>query len=242
MAKTVLLIDDHELIRHGLRLAFERSDDFTVVGEAGSVADGLRLAREHAPDVAVVDMRLPDGTGLDATRGLRELFPDIGVVILTMYAGDDHLFAALDAGASAFVAKNAASGDVVTAARHAIDAPHSFTTKDLASAMRRRLTPTGPQLSERERQVLGPAGRWSRRHRHLPHPLRLRLHHQDPHRPALREARCGESRAGDHERGAGPACSHATTTAVRPSPSELIGRVPASTADTRSRSVASPKN
>jgi DNA-binding NarL/FixJ family response regulator len=100
-------------------------------------------------------MRLPDGTGLDATRALRELFPDIGIVILTMYAGDDHLFAALDAGASAFVAKNAASGDVVAAARHASVSPHSFTTKDLASAMRRRLTPRGPQLSDRERQVLG---------------------------------------------------------------------------------------
>ena len=154
MAKTVLLIDDHELIRHGLRLAFERSDDFEVAGEAGSVGAGLRLARQHSPDVVVVDMRLPDGTGLDATRALRELFPDVGIVILTMYAGDDHLFAALDAGASAFVAKNAASGDVVAAARHACASPHSFTTKDLASAMRRRLTPRGPQLSDRERQVL----------------------------------------------------------------------------------------
>jgi DNA-binding NarL/FixJ family response regulator len=154
MAKSILLVDDHELIRYGLRLAFERSDDFIVVGEAGSVRDALRLAREHAPDVAVVDMRLPDGTGLDATRGLRELFPDIGIVILTMYAGDDQLFAALDAGASSFVAKNAASSDVVAAARHASVSPHSFTTKDLASAMRRRLTPTGPQLSDREQRVL----------------------------------------------------------------------------------------
>jgi DNA-binding NarL/FixJ family response regulator len=154
MAKTVLLIDDHELIRHGLRLAFERSGDFEVVAEAGSVAQGLRMAHRHSPDVAVVDMRLPDGTGLDATRGLRQMYPDIGVVILTMYAGDDHLFAALDAGASAFVTKTAASGEVVAAARHAIDSPHTFSTKDLASAMRRRMSPQGPQLSARERQVL----------------------------------------------------------------------------------------
>jgi DNA-binding NarL/FixJ family response regulator len=154
MAKTVLLIDDHELIRHGLRLAFERSGDFDVVAEAGTVAEALWLARQHTPDVAVVDIRLPDGSGLDLIAGLRTLFPDIGVVIITMYAGDDHLFAALDAGASAFVAKAAASGDVVAAARHAVESPHSFTTKDLASAMRRRLTPRGPQLSDRERQVL----------------------------------------------------------------------------------------
>jgi len=99
-------------------------------------------------------MRLPDGSGLDATRGLRALYPDIGVVVLTMYAGDDYLFAALDVGASAFVAKNAPSGDVVAAARHAVDSPHSFSTKDLAGAMRRRLAPSGPQITERERQVL----------------------------------------------------------------------------------------
>jgi DNA-binding NarL/FixJ family response regulator len=154
VSKKVLLIDDHELIRHGLRLAFERCDDFIVVGEAGSVDDGIRMGRLRSPDVAVVDMNLPDGTGLDITRGLRALLPDVGIVILTMYAGDDHLFAALDAGASAFVSKNAASGDVVAAARHAAESPHSFTANDLAGAMRRRATPHGPQLSERERNVL----------------------------------------------------------------------------------------
>ncbi len=154
MAKTVLLVDDHELIRQGVRLAFERSGEFVVVAEAGSIDEGLQLARRHSPEVAVVDIRLPDGSGIDVTRRLRELFPDIGVVVLTMYAGDEHLFAALEAGASAFVAKDAPSDDVVAAARHAADSPHTFTTKDLGSALRRRMTPSGPQLSDRERQVL----------------------------------------------------------------------------------------
>lgn len=154
MAKTVLLVDDHELIRQGLRLAFERSGEFVVVAEAGSIDEGLQFARRHSPEVAVVDIRLPDGSGIDVTRRLRELFPDIGVVVLTMYAGDEHLFAALEAGASAFVAKDAPSDDVVAAARHAADSPHTFTTKDLGSALRRRMTPSGPQLSDRERQVL----------------------------------------------------------------------------------------
>ena len=154
MTKTVLLVDDHELIRYGLRLAFERGCDFVVVAEAGSVADGIALGRRHSPDVAVVDMKLPDGTGLDVTRALRELQPDIGIVILTMYAGDDHLFAALDAGVSAFVSKSAPSSEVVGAARQAAESPHSFTANDLAGAMRRRATPEGPMLSDRERQVL----------------------------------------------------------------------------------------
>jgi DNA-binding NarL/FixJ family response regulator len=155
VATRVLLIDDHELIRQGLRRAFERDDGFSVVGEAGSVAEGLQLAAALNPQVVLIDVRLPDGSGLDATRKLRSMLPDAGIVVLTMYAGDDHLFGALDAGASAFVPKDAPAEDVVAAARHAATAPTAFTANDLADAMRRRLSPTGPQLSPRERQVLG---------------------------------------------------------------------------------------
>ncbi len=72
MSSTVLLVDDHELIRQGLRRAFERTDDFTVIGEAGSVAEAVAAANAHQPDVVVVDVRLPDGNGLDVARSLRE--------------------------------------------------------------------------------------------------------------------------------------------------------------------------
>lgn len=154
MVKTVLLVDDHELIRHGLRLAFQRSHDFEVVDEAATVADGLRLADAHAPDVVVVDVRLPDGSGLDLTQILRERYPQLGLVVLTMYAGDEQLLSALEAGASAFIAKSAASDDVVAAARHATASPQSFTAKDLSAALRRRASPAGPQLSRRELEVL----------------------------------------------------------------------------------------
>ncbi len=151
---TVMLVDDHELIRQGLRRAFERTDDFTVVAEAGSVAEAVSAAATHKPDVVVVDVRLPDGNGLDVARELREHNRDIGIVVLTMYAGDDQLFGALEAGASAFVAKDAPAEDVVNAARHAVVSPRSFSATDLADAMRRRLTPSGPQLTTREREVL----------------------------------------------------------------------------------------
>ncbi|HSI92636.1 MAG TPA: response regulator transcription factor [Jiangellaceae bacterium] len=154
MPATVLLVDDHELIRQGLRRAFERDADFAVVGEAGSVSDATRLANTLRPDVVVIDVRLPDGNGLDLARGLRQARSDVGLVMLTMYAGDDQLFAALDAGASAFVPKSAPSDDVVAAARHAAAKPTSFVAADLAEAMRRRLHPTGPQLTPREREVL----------------------------------------------------------------------------------------
>lgn len=155
MAISVLLVDDHELIRQGLRRAFERDGDFEVAGEAGSLADARRLLTLLSPDVVILDVRLPDGNGLEACRKVRADFPEIGIVILTMYAGDDQLFEALEAGASAFVPKNAPSEDVVAAARHASSSPRSFTANDLNEAMKRKLSPSGPQLSPREREVLG---------------------------------------------------------------------------------------
>jgi DNA-binding NarL/FixJ family response regulator len=151
---SVVLVDDHDLIRQGLSRAFERQSDFTVVGQAGSVAEAIALAEKLAPSVVVTDVRLPDGTGLDVVRALRADRPDVGLVVLTMYAGDEQLFAALEAGASAFVAKDAPADDVVAAARHALVAPRSFTAANLADAMRRRMEPSGPKLSPREQEVL----------------------------------------------------------------------------------------
>ncbi len=154
MAISVLLVDDHELIRQGLRRAFERDEDFEVAGEAASLADARKLLALVDPDVVILDVRLPDGNGLEACRAIRAEHSEIGIVILTMYAGDDQLFEALESGASAFVPKNAPAEDVVAAARHAAASPRSFTANDLNEAMKRRLSPTGPQLSPREREVL----------------------------------------------------------------------------------------
>ncbi len=151
---TVLLVDDHELIRQGLASAFARSPDFRVVGAAATVAEGKTLARSETPDVVVTDVRLPDGTGLDLVRHLREDDNSIGIVVLTMYAGDEQLFGALEAGASAFVSKDSPADDVVAAARHAVISPRSFAAADLANAMRRRMEPSGPTLSQRESEVL----------------------------------------------------------------------------------------
>jgi len=152
---SVLLVDDHELIRQGLRRAFERDGGFKVVGEAGSLQEARRLLSQLKPNVVILDVRLPDGNGLEACRQLRSDDAEIGIVILTMYAGDDQLFEALESGASAFVPKNAPSEDVVAAARHAASSPRSFTAADLSEAMKRKMSPTGPQLTPREREVLG---------------------------------------------------------------------------------------
>ena len=154
MATSVILVDDHELIRQGLRRAFERDSSFQVVGEAGSGAQARELVRSSQPDVVIVDIRLPDVNGLEFAKELRNEFGHMGIVILTMYAGDEHLFGALEAGASAFVSKDAPADDIVAAARHAAVSPRAFTASDLAEAMRRRLEPTGPRLSPREKDVL----------------------------------------------------------------------------------------
>lgn len=151
---TVLLVDDHELIRHGLAGGFRRTDGFEVVGQAGTVREALDSARRLHPDVAVTDVLLPDGSGLDVVRSLRHERKDVGLVVLTMYAGDEQIFAAMDAGASAFVGKDAPSTAVVSAARQAAVAPLSFTCAGLAEAMVRRMTSGIPKLSDRERQVL----------------------------------------------------------------------------------------
>ena len=154
-AKRVVLVDDHELIRQGLRRAFERAGDFVVVGEAASVREGAMVIAREAPDVVVTDVRLPDGSGIELAGRVRATAPQMGIVVLTMYSGDEHLLGALEAGASAFVNKDAPSDDVVAAARHAVASPRAFSAEDMAGAMQRRMTaPRGPTLSPRESEVL----------------------------------------------------------------------------------------
>lgn len=152
--KSVVLIDDHELIRNGLAGAFSRSGEFEVVGQAASVAEGIAVAQHVIPDVVVTDVRLPDGSGLEIVRTLRAERQDLGLVVLTMYGGDEQLFAAMDAGASAFVGKDAPSTDVVAAANQAALAPKSFSCVGLGEALMRRMNSSAPKLTDRELQVL----------------------------------------------------------------------------------------
>jgi DNA-binding NarL/FixJ family response regulator len=119
------------------------------------VASAMDALDRLSPDVLVTDVKLPDGDGIALAQRARQTDPELGIVVLTMYAGDDKLFAALDSGASAFVGKDAPAEEVVAAARHAAASPRAFTARDLADAMQRRMhAPTGPKLSPREGEVL----------------------------------------------------------------------------------------
>jgi DNA-binding NarL/FixJ family response regulator len=150
----VLLVDDHELIRKGLATSFNLEETTEVVGEAGSVAEAFEKVAQLAPDAVVTDLQLPDGTGLDIVRRLRKEQPELGLVVLTMHSGDDQIFAAMEAGASGFVGKEAPAGEVVRATRHAAASPRTFLCSGLASAMMRRGAAESSRLSEREHEVL----------------------------------------------------------------------------------------
>ncbi len=151
---TVLLIDDHELIRNGLGAVLDLEPDLEVVATAGSVAEGIQRYREVAPDVVITDLQMQDGTGLDVVRTLRKESDQVGLIVLTMHSGDEQIFAAMQAGASGFVGKDAPSTEVIKAARHASVSPKAFVCAGLVGAMMRRQSAESTALSEREHDVL----------------------------------------------------------------------------------------
>jgi len=153
-ALRVVIVDDHDLIREGLAGAFTREEETEVVGSVGTVAEALAVYEAAAPDVIVTDLQLEDGTGLDIIRHIRQRDEKIGLVVVTMHSGDDQIFAAMEAGASAFVGKDAPSTEVVRAARHAAVSPRSFLCTGLAGAMMRRMSAESTRLSTREHDVL----------------------------------------------------------------------------------------
>ena len=115
----VFLLDDHEVVRQGLRGLLEDQEDMEVVGEAGTAAEALtRLPLAH-PDVAVLDVRLPDGSGVEVCRDVRSAHPEVACLMLTSFADDEALFDSVMAGAAGYVLKEVRGGDLVGAIRRA---------------------------------------------------------------------------------------------------------------------------
>jgi len=113
----VFLLDDHEVVRRGLRELFEAEDDLVVAGEAGTAEEALRRIPPTRPDVAVLDVRLPDGDGVEVCREVRTHHPEVRCLILTSFADDDALLQAIMAGASGYVLKQVKGVDLVDAVR-----------------------------------------------------------------------------------------------------------------------------
>ena len=110
-------MDDHEVVRQGLASLLKATDDIVVAGEAGSVRDAIEEAERTRPDVVVMDVRLADGSGIEATREIRARRPETQVIMLTSFADDEALFASIMAGASGYVLKQVKSGELIRAIR-----------------------------------------------------------------------------------------------------------------------------
>jgi DNA-binding NarL/FixJ family response regulator len=155
----VFLLDDHEVVRKGLRALLEACDDIEVVGEADTVADALVGIPAARPDVAILDVRLPDGSGVEVCREVRSNSPDVACVMLTSYADDEALIASIMAGAAGYVLKQVGSLDLLDTIRRA-GAGESLLDPALTDRVLERLREgpkTDPRLASltpQERKIL----------------------------------------------------------------------------------------
>jgi two-component system response regulator DevR len=117
MPLRVMLVDDHEVVRGGIRALLQATEDIVVTAEAGSVREAIEEAERSRPDVVVMDVRLTDGSGIEATREIRARRPRTAVLMLTSFADDEALFASIMAGAAGYVLKQIGSGELVRAIR-----------------------------------------------------------------------------------------------------------------------------
>ena len=145
----VMLVDDHEIVRDGIRAMLDPEDDIVVTAQAGTVRDAVDEAERTRPDVVVMDVRLQDGSGIEATREIRAKHPNTRVLMLTSFADDEALFASIMAGASGYVLKQVKSGDLLRAIR-AVGAGDSLLDPSVTSAVLDRLR-KGKHLMKDER-------------------------------------------------------------------------------------------
>ncbi|HEY5905580.1 MAG: response regulator [Actinomycetota bacterium] len=134
----VMLVDDHEIVRDGIKAMLDAEDDVVVTAQAGTVREAIDEAHRTRPDVVVMDVRLADGSGIEATREIRADHPDTRVLMLTSFADDEALFASIMAGASGYVLKQVKSGDLLRAIR-AVGAGDSLLDPSVTSAVLDRL-------------------------------------------------------------------------------------------------------
>jgi DNA-binding NarL/FixJ family response regulator len=155
----VFLADDHEVVRRGVRETLEDAGGITVVGEAATAAETLRRLPALLPDVAILDARLPDGSGIDVCRQVRSAFPDVGCLILTSYDDTDALFGAVMAGAAGYLLKQIRGTELVEAVL-AIAAGRSLLKSAVAHDVTNRLRqqrvsdPLVANLGPREKDIL----------------------------------------------------------------------------------------
>ena len=155
----VLLVDDHEIVRAGIRALLDAEDDLVVVGEAGTATEGVRRVGFDEPDVVVLDVRLPDGSGVEACRDIRSRFPNVKVLMLTSFADEEALMSAILAGASGYVLKRVKMTDLVDDIRR-VGAGESLLDPEMTERLFARLRtgsnddPLLSRLSKQERTIV----------------------------------------------------------------------------------------
>lgn len=157
----LLLVDDHAIVRSGLRMLFQSEQDMEIVGEAGTGEEALIAVQTLEPDVVVMDVAMPGITGIEATRRIKKLNPNVAVLALTMYEDEQYFFQMLEAGASGYIPKRAAPDDLVSAVR-VVGQGNVFLYPSLAKLLvndfRQREANDDvtniPKLTPRERDVL----------------------------------------------------------------------------------------
>ena len=161
MTISLLLVDDHAVVRSGLRLLLENERDVEIVGEASSASGAMELAISLKPMVILMDIGLPDLSGIDATREIKKRMPDVFVVALTIHEDEEYFFKMLEAGASGYVPKRAAPEELLTAIRAAASGQvylypslAKLLVRDFLDGGRASLEQASSDLTDREQEVL----------------------------------------------------------------------------------------
>ena len=155
----ILLVDDHAVVRAGLRMLLAADPELQIIGEAENGAAGVRLARELAPDVVLMDISMPELDGVQATRRIVDHRPDAHVVILTSFAERERIFAALDAGAVGYLLKDAEPDEIIRGVKAGALGQAPFSPRAAQALVERRREPRSEAiLTTRERQVLALVG------------------------------------------------------------------------------------
>jgi two-component system response regulator DevR len=155
----LVLVDDHPIVREGLKALLDLSPDMRVVGEAGSVAEAITVAERERPDVVVMDVRLPDGSGVEACREIRARHPETKFIMLTSYADEEAVLASIMAGASAYLLKQTRGqqlADAVQAVARGESLLDSQVTQQVLEQLRKAQTSGGDksQLTQNEAKIL----------------------------------------------------------------------------------------
>lgn len=150
----LVLVDDHELVRYGIRAVIEAEPDLKVVGEAGTATEGIRRIAFEEPDVVVLDVNLPDGSGVEVCRRIRAVSPHSRVLMLTAFADEATLAAAREAGAAGFILKRVQNFDLVSHIRRVAGGGTAFGDAPIPKPDKRPDDPLLARLTDRERVIL----------------------------------------------------------------------------------------